>query len=128
MNSTIYTLHSSTAKKIFFDIQLQSLKKTMSLSIIGNEKTQKLFSILGRSVSKGGTLLPRVGFTAPSEARAVIETQGTTPNGLRVYLTFINTEYLLESNCNLNDVFDLFNLCFPAPNAFQWDTDELGLL
>ena len=35
------------------------------------------FSISGRSVSKDGTLLPRVGFTAPSEARAVIETQGS---------------------------------------------------
>ena len=35
------------------------------------------FSILGRSVSKGRTLLLRVGFTAPSEARAVIETQGS---------------------------------------------------
>ena len=33
------------------------------------------FSISGISVSKGGTLLKRVGFTAPSEARALIETQ-----------------------------------------------------
>ena len=49
----------------------------MSLSIIGNEKSRRFFSISGRSVSKGGTLLPRVGFTAPSEARAVIETQGS---------------------------------------------------
>ena len=38
---------------------------------------EDFFSISGRSVSKGGTLLPRVGFTAPSEARAVIETQGS---------------------------------------------------
>ena len=35
------------------------------------------FSISGRSVPKGGTLLPRVGFTAPSEARAVIGTHGS---------------------------------------------------
>ena len=35
------------------------------------------FSISGRSVSKGGTLLPRVVFTALSEASAVIETQGS---------------------------------------------------
>ena len=35
------------------------------------------FSISGRCVSKGGTLLPRVGFTAPSKARAVIETRGS---------------------------------------------------
>ena len=49
----------------------------LSLSIIGNEKSRRFFSISGRSVSKGGTLLPRVGFTAPSEARAVIETQGS---------------------------------------------------
>ena len=38
---------------------------------------EDFFSISARSVSKGGTLLPRVGFTAPSEARAVIETQGS---------------------------------------------------
>ena len=50
----------------------------MFLSIIGNEKSRRfLFHIREKclSVSKGGTLLPRVGFTAPSEARAVIETQ-----------------------------------------------------
>ena len=40
---------------------------------------EDLFSISGRSVSKGGTLLPReiIGFNAPSEARAVIDTQGS---------------------------------------------------
>ena len=38
---------------------------------------EDLFSTSGRSVSKGGDLLPRVGFTASSEARAVIETQGS---------------------------------------------------
>ena len=38
---------------------------------------EDFFSISGRSVSKGGTLLPRVGFTAPSEVRAIIETQGS---------------------------------------------------
>ena len=47
----------------------------MSLYIIGNEKNRRFFSISGRSVSKGGTLLTRVGITALSEARAVIETQ-----------------------------------------------------
>ena len=36
---------------------------------------EDFFSISGRSVSKGWTLLSRVGFTALSEARAVIETQ-----------------------------------------------------
>ena len=36
---------------------------------------EDFFSISGRSVSKGGTLLPMVGFT-PELARAVIETQG----------------------------------------------------
>ena len=41
------------------------------------KKPEDFFSISGRSVSKGRTLLPRVGFTAPSEARAVIETQGS---------------------------------------------------
>ena len=40
------------------------------------KKPEDFFFISGRSVSKGGTLLPKVGFTAPSEARAVIETQG----------------------------------------------------
>ena len=43
----------------------------MSLSIIGNENPEDFFSISGRSFSKGGTLLPRVVFTAPSEARQV---------------------------------------------------------
>jgi len=51
--------------------------KKMFLSIIGNEKSRRFLSISGRSVFKGGTLLPRVGFTAPSEARAVLETQGS---------------------------------------------------
>ena len=41
------------------------------------KKREDFFSISGRSVSKGGTLLQRVGFTATSEARAVIETQGS---------------------------------------------------
>ena len=41
------------------------------------KKPDDFLSISGISVSKGGTLLPRVGFTAPSEARAVIETQGS---------------------------------------------------
>ena len=54
-----------------------SSRVAMSLSIIGNEKSRRFFSISGRSVSKGGTLLPRIGSTAPSEARAVIETQGS---------------------------------------------------
>ena len=49
----------------------------MSLYIIGNEKNRRFFSISGRIVSKNGTLLTRVGITAPSEARAVIETQGS---------------------------------------------------
>ena len=49
----------------------------MSLYIIGNEKNRRLFSISGRIVSKNGTLLTRVGITALSEARAVIETQGS---------------------------------------------------
>ena len=39
---------------------------------------EDFFSISGRSVSKDGTLLPRVGFTSQSEARAVIETRGHT--------------------------------------------------
>ena len=52
----------------------------MSLSITGNEKSQRFFSISGRSVSKGGTLLPRFGFTAPSEARVVMETRGNEKN------------------------------------------------
>ena len=41
------------------------------------KKPEDFFSISGRIVSKGGTLLPRVVFTAPSEARSVIETQGS---------------------------------------------------
>ena len=41
------------------------------------KKPEDFFSISGISVSKGGTLLKRVGFTAPSEERAVIETQGS---------------------------------------------------
>ena len=45
----------------------------IKVETIGNENPEDFFSISGRSVSKGGTLLPRVGFTAPSEARAVIE-------------------------------------------------------
>ena len=49
----------------------------MSLYIIGNVKNRRFFSISGRIVSKNGTLLTRVGITALSEARAVIETQGS---------------------------------------------------
>ena len=44
------------------------------------KNTEDFFPISGmsgRSVSKGGTLLQRVGFTAPSEVRAVIESQGS---------------------------------------------------
>ena len=41
------------------------------------KKPDDFLSISGRSVSNGGTLLPRVGFTAPSKARAVIETRGS---------------------------------------------------
>jgi len=37
---------------------------------------EDFFSISGKSVSKGRTLLPRVDFTAPSEARSAIKTQG----------------------------------------------------
>ena len=56
--------------------------RRMSLSLIGNEKSRRFFSISGRSVPEGGALLPRVGFT-PELARAVIETQGSkaTPKG-----------------------------------------------
>ena len=42
----------------------------MSLSIIGNEKSRRFFFHI-----RGGTLLPMVCFTTPSEA--VIETQGS---------------------------------------------------
>ena len=38
---------------------------------------EDFFSISGNGVSKGGTLLPGVGFTALSEARPVTETQGS---------------------------------------------------
>ena len=41
------------------------------------EKNEDFFSFSGRSVSEGGTLLPRVDFTAPSVARAVMKTRGS---------------------------------------------------
>ena len=43
----------------------------------GMKKPKDFFFFSGRSVSEGGTLLPRVGFTAPSVARAIIKTQGS---------------------------------------------------
>ena len=36
---------------------------------------EDFFFHIREHVSKGGTLLPKVGFTAPSEARAIIENQ-----------------------------------------------------
>ena len=45
---------------------------------------EDFFSISGKSVSKGRTLLPRVDFTAPSEARSVIKTQGRKKNEILV--------------------------------------------
>ena len=41
------------------------------------KKPKDFFFFSGRSVSEGGTLLPRVGFTAPSVARAIIKTEGS---------------------------------------------------
>ena len=38
--------------------------------------TEEVDSCSGKSVSKGGLYPPRVGLYIPSEARAVIETQG----------------------------------------------------
>ena len=76
----------------------------MSLSIIGNKikKSEDFFSISGRSVSKGGTLLPRVGFTAPSEAMA---------------------DFCLRWNKNLRDFFSFLMLdgtFFPSiPSCFN---------
>ena len=70
----------------------------MSLSLIENEKSRRFFSISGRSVSEGGALLPRVGFT-PELARAVIETQGSmskaTPKG--TLLSEIEQKYQVPS-------------------------------
>ena len=46
----------------------------IKVETIGNENPEDFFSISGRSVSKDGTLLPRIGFTAPSEATLIFIT------------------------------------------------------
>ena len=52
-------------------------RSLMSLYIIGNEKNRRFFFHIRENCFQERTLLTRVGITALSEARAVIETQGS---------------------------------------------------
>ena len=49
----------------------------MSLSVIGNEKTRRFFFHIREKCFKGWDFAPKGWLTAPNEARAVIETQGS---------------------------------------------------
>ena len=71
------------------------------------KNTGDFSSLSGRSVSKGGTLLPRVGFTAPSEARAVTDIRGHTSwnKSLRDFYSFL----MLDGTffCSIPSSFDV---------------------